>query len=102
LSSVDAVTDIERAIWRKDSPAYEPLNSPATIRETRNIGGAYTTAIDWRRNRGGDLDHIVLMAMLKEPERRYGSSQQMAGDSTVIWTQASHRAPRTHYIPSAK
>jgi len=27
-----------------------------------------------------DLDNIVLMAMRKEPERRYGSSQQMAGD----------------------
>ena len=28
----------------------------------------------------GDLDNIVCMAMRKEPERRYGSAQQMAGD----------------------
>ena len=28
----------------------------------------------------GDLDNIVAMAMRKEPERRYGSAQQMASD----------------------
>jgi serine/threonine protein kinase len=33
-----------------------------------------------RRALSGDLDNIVLMAMRKEPERRYGSAQQLADD----------------------
>jgi serine/threonine protein kinase len=33
-----------------------------------------------RRQLRGDLDNIVTMAMRKEPERRYSSAEQMAGD----------------------
>lgn len=33
-----------------------------------------------RRQLSGDLDNIVTMAMRKEPERRYSSAAQMAGD----------------------
>jgi tetratricopeptide (TPR) repeat protein len=33
-----------------------------------------------KRALDGDLDNIVLMAMRKEPERRYGSAEQMASD----------------------
>ena len=39
-----------------------------------------TSANRLRRTLRGDLDNIVLMAMRKEPERRYSSSQQMAAD----------------------
>jgi serine/threonine protein kinase/Tfp pilus assembly protein PilF len=74
------LTDIERAICEKDPPP--PSHSINTddsetlgIAEARN-----TTASRLRRTLGGDLDNIVLMAMRKEPERRYSSSQQMAGD----------------------
>ena len=74
------LTDIERAICEKDPPL--PSHSINTedsatlsIAEARN-----TTAGRLRRTLGGDLDNIVLMAMRKEPERRYSSSQQMAGD----------------------
>ncbi|MFN0120999.1 MAG: protein kinase domain-containing protein [Blastocatellia bacterium] len=35
-----------------------------------------------RRLLANDLDNIVLMALRKEPERRYGSAQQMADDLT--------------------
>ena len=76
------LTDIERAICEKDPP----LPSHAIVQtddtaETRSIVEARsTTAKRLRRTLGGDLDNIVLMAMRKEPERRYGSSQQMADD----------------------
>jgi tetratricopeptide (TPR) repeat protein len=33
-----------------------------------------------RRTLRGDLDNIVLMALRKEPERRYGSVEQLSGD----------------------
>jgi eukaryotic-like serine/threonine-protein kinase len=74
------LTDIERAICEKDPPlpshSINTEDSAAlSIAEARN-----TTAGRLRRTLGGDLDNIVLMAMRKEPERRYSSSQQMAGD----------------------
>lgn len=34
----------------------------------------------WRRSLAGDLDNIVLMALRKEPARRYGSAEQLAED----------------------
>src|SRR6266849_3933619 len=73
------LTDIERAICEKDPPlpSYTIFDESVTLRiaEERN-----TTASRLRRTLRGDLDNIVLMAMRKEPERRYGSSQQMARD----------------------
>jgi eukaryotic-like serine/threonine-protein kinase len=73
------LTDIERAICEKDPPppSHTVIDDSGTlsIAEARN-----TTASRLRRTLRGDLDNIVLMAMRKEPERRYGSSQQMASD----------------------
>jgi len=75
------LTDIERAICEKVPPlpsqAVGTLDSPEarTLAEARN-----TTPKRLRRSLQGDVDNIVCMAMRKEPERRYGSSQQMAGD----------------------
>jgi len=39
-----------------------------------------TTPAALRRRLSGDLDHIVLKAMAKEPERRYGSVGELADD----------------------
>src|SRR5271154_3738297 len=79
ISSV-RLTDIERAICEKDPP----LPSHCVNADESDILGIAkarnTTAGRLRRTLRGDLDNIVLMAMRKEPERRYGSSQQMAGD----------------------
>jgi len=73
------LTDIERAICEKDPPS--PSHTIIGNLDTLNIAEARnTTASRLRRTLRGDLDNIVLMAMRKEPERRYGSSQQMAGD----------------------
>jgi tetratricopeptide (TPR) repeat protein len=73
------LTDIERAICEKDPPL--PSHTIIDESDTLSIAEARnTTASRLRRTLGGDLDNIVLMALRKEPERRYGSSQQMAGD----------------------
>jgi tetratricopeptide (TPR) repeat protein len=73
------LTDIERAICEKDPPL--PSHTVIDESDTLSIAEARnTTASRLRRTLGGDLDNIVLMAMRKEPERRYGSSQQMASD----------------------
>ena len=36
--------------------------------------------VSWRRALAGDLDNIVLMALRKEPERRYASGEHLAED----------------------
>jgi non-specific serine/threonine protein kinase/serine/threonine-protein kinase len=38
------------------------------------------TTVRFRRWRGDDLDHIVMKALRKEPERRYGSVDQFSDD----------------------
>jgi len=74
-------TDIERAICENDPilPSHAVCTDDSvgarTVADARN-----THAKRLRRNLRGDLDNIVLMAMRKEPERRYASSQQMASD----------------------
>ncbi len=75
------LTDIERAICEKDPPLpSHALGSDVSaeafgITEARGV-----SASRLRRTLRGDLDNIVIMAMRKEPERRYSSSQQMASD----------------------
>ncbi len=73
--------DIERAICEKDPVPPSHAVSADGLPETHSIAAARnTTGGRLRRHLSGDLDNIVLMAMHKEPERRYGSSQQMARD----------------------
>jgi serine/threonine protein kinase len=56
--------EIERVVCQTDTPR------PSTV--ARATGGS--------RKLDGDLDNIVLMAMRKEPERRYGSVNRFADD----------------------
>ncbi len=80
ISSV-RLTDIERAICEKDPPPPSLAVSTDDSPEARRMADLRSTSPKrLRRSLAGDLDTIVLMAMRKEPERRYGSAQQMAGD----------------------
>ena len=75
------LTDIERAICEKDPPLPSQTVGPDSSQETRGLADARSTSAHrLRRTLRGDLDNIVIMAMRKEPERRYSSSQQMAAD----------------------
>ena len=75
------LTDIERAICEKDPPLPSHSIPQDDSAQSRGIADARAAGANrLRRILRGDLDNIVLMAMRKEPERRYASSQQMASD----------------------
>ena len=78
--------EVERAILedeptRPSTAVAEPLpetertTTPETLSQTRR---ADTAAL--RRRLSGDLDQIVLTALRKEPDRRYGSAEAFADD----------------------
>jgi serine/threonine protein kinase/Tfp pilus assembly protein PilF len=75
------LTDIERAICEKDPPLPSHSIREDDSAQSRGIVDARAASANrLRRILRGDLDNIVLMAMRKEPERRYASSQQLASD----------------------
>src|ERR1700684_4367015 len=75
------LADIERAICEKDPPLPSHSIGADDSAETRSIADARNlSAARLRRALCGDLDNMVIMAMRKEPERRYASAQQMASD----------------------
>ncbi|MFH1845117.1 MAG: serine/threonine-protein kinase [bacterium] len=69
----------ERNPHRRDGEHY--LDTLRTITET-DPEPPSRTASRWRRQLRGDLDTIVLMALRKEPARRYGSPLALADDIT--------------------
>jgi eukaryotic-like serine/threonine-protein kinase len=75
------LADIERAICEKvpslpsNSVDMNDSAQAQSIADKRN-----TSPSRLRRQLRGDIDNMVLMAMRKEPERRYASAQQMASD----------------------
>ncbi|MDQ6622616.1 MAG: protein kinase [Verrucomicrobiota bacterium] len=93
--------EISRAITETEPPR------PSTA--ARQQGAELTN----RKSLRGDLDNIVLMAMRKEPERRYGSVAQFAGDigrylegRPVVarhdtWTYRSAKFVRRHKVAVA-
>jgi serine/threonine protein kinase/Tfp pilus assembly protein PilF len=75
------LSEIERAICEKDPLAPSQMVSGEELPESSSVAAARgSTAKRLKRGLIGDLDNIVLMAMRKEPERRYGSAEQLAGD----------------------
>lgn len=72
----------ERLVREADpeKPSTRVLRPDAT-REPEAIAAALaSTPSSLRRALRGDLDRIVLMALRKEPERRYASAQELADD----------------------
>lgn len=75
------LSEIERAICEKDPLPPSQMVSANESPESNSVAGARaTSAKRLRRALDGDLNNIVLMAMRKEPERRYGSAEQLAAD----------------------
>jgi tetratricopeptide (TPR) repeat protein len=65
--------------------SYSPLDIERTVCDTdvekpSTVIGRATGSARLRRHLAGDIDNIVLMAMRKEPERRYSSVEQLADD----------------------
>jgi serine/threonine-protein kinase len=79
--------EIERVVCHQDPPApsaaVQGVGASRTGRadgEAASAPGGARAAARVRRQLRGDLDNIVLMAMRKEPERRYSSAEQMGQD----------------------
>lgn len=66
------VTEVERIVCELDPP----VPSESTVAESANAASGSRSALR------GDLDRIIMMALRKEPERRYGSVEAMAADLT--------------------
>jgi serine/threonine-protein kinase len=83
---------LERAICETDppkpstavsrpGPAARPPSRDETTTTPERAGSTRSARpAQLRRKLSGDLDNIVLMALRKEPERRYGSAQQLLED----------------------
>jgi tetratricopeptide (TPR) repeat protein len=69
------LSELERAICETD-----PLSPSAAVSAAAEGPSDLQDARKLRRQLSGDLDNIVLKAMAKEPERRYGSVEQLAED----------------------
>jgi serine/threonine protein kinase len=75
------LSEIERAICEKDPPpASLAVPIDASVQTSSIAESRGTSPSRLRRTLRGDLDNMIAMAMRKEPERRYGSAQQFAGD----------------------
>lgn len=75
------LVDIERAICEAAPPVPSHAVPDGDSAQAHAISEARGTGVRrLRRILEGDLDNIVCMAMRKEPERRYGSAEQLAGD----------------------
>jgi eukaryotic-like serine/threonine-protein kinase len=75
------LSEIERAICEKDPPPPSQMVSADESAESKSTAEARgTSAKRLRRALDGDLNNIVLMAMRKEAERRYGSAEQLSAD----------------------
>ena len=75
--------DIERVICEQQplppSQALNPVHAGGAELE-RTAAQRRATVARLRRQLSGDLDNIVMMAMRKEPERRYGSVELLSAD----------------------
>jgi len=67
--------EMQRVICEQPPPAPSAL---VTAAEAEGLGEGSVGRV--RRQLQGDLDAIVLQALRKEPERRYGSAEQLADD----------------------
>jgi serine/threonine protein kinase/tetratricopeptide (TPR) repeat protein len=73
--------DIERVICEQEPGRPSDVFVDETSQHVRAIAELRcATPLRARRTLEGDIDNIVLMALRKEPRRRYASAQQMASD----------------------
>lgn len=78
------LAELERAICEEFPPTPSAVITVAARQADSGIADVAAqrsiSVAKLRRELSGDLENIVTMAMRKEPERRYSSAEQMAGD----------------------
>jgi eukaryotic-like serine/threonine-protein kinase len=80
LSQAITGTDPQRPSTAVMSVAKESASVASEARADAVLSDREPTPARLRKRLSGDLDSILLMALRKEPERRYGSVQQFAED----------------------
>ncbi len=93
--------DVERAICDTD-PARPSTRLTQSVRSNTDLADSIAAARSARigelaKQMGGDLDTIVLTAMHKEPERRYGTVRQLAEDIELYLAHRPVRARRDSF-----
>lgn len=110
--NANRLSEVERAIC-EESPVT-PSELLAHMRDQAELGkladARSTSPSKLRRTLVGDLDNIVLMAMRKEPDRRYSSVEQLASDierflvglpivaRADTWTYRTQKFVRRHTV----
>ena len=73
-------SDVERPSLAVGRSAGDPSARPRTVSVSSSRSGSAGRRDRLRGELRGDLDAIILAALRKEPERRYASVEQLAGD----------------------
>jgi len=79
--STHSPAELARAITETDPQRPSTaVGRNLSAEEVRELSGREVSVAKLRRQLSGDLDNIVLMALRKEPQRRYGSAEQLGED----------------------
>ncbi len=113
--SGSTLSDMERLICER-----EPLPPSALLAQTARSSEELiadiavcrsTSTVRLQKELRGDLDNIVMMALRKDPARRYGSAEQLANDlerhlqgmpvmaTSDTWTYRAGKFIRRHALP---
>lgn len=90
-------SDIEHAICDTEPPAPSSRLT-GSLRNSEQPRAAAVAVKNLARQLGGDLDNIVLTAMQKDPERRYASAGEFAGDIDNFLAHRPVRARADSFI----
>ncbi len=82
LSHAITETEAQRPSSAVTSTRASQNDTAPSMRAETVLSDREPTPASLRRRLSGDIDSILLMALRKEPERRYGSVQQFAADIT--------------------
>jgi serine/threonine protein kinase/Tfp pilus assembly protein PilF len=75
------LAEMERVICEQMPVAPSEAIEALSASERQSLAAARSSSPGrWRKELAGDLDNIVLMALRKEPERRYASVEQFVAD----------------------
>lgn len=109
------LAELERAICEDTPPSLSAAiagaesTAPATVGQI--AAERSVTVAKLKRELGGDLNNIVMMAIRKEPERRYASVEQLSADvqryldgmpisaRPDLWSYRANKFVRRHAIP---
>ena len=95
-STPPSASDYEKAIINTDPPKPSTVVTQA---QPADVGEQRSTSVDrLRRRLQGDLDNIVLMALQKDPDRRYASAADFSTDINRYLLDEPVQARGDHWL----